>query len=116
MASPKPENQIDYVELPATDIARTKQFYSAVFGWKFEDYGPGYTSFFDGRLGGGFTTEAPAPSQGLLLVIYSSDLDAVQQRIESAGGKIVKETFSFPGGRRFHFSDPDGNELAVWSE
>jgi len=87
-----------------------------VFGWKFEDYGPSYTSFHDGRLGGGFTKETPAPGQGVLLVIYSTDLGAVQDKIKAAGGKIVKETFSFPGGRRFHFADPNGNELAVWSE
>ncbi len=116
MAQAKPENQIDYVELPTADTARVKQFYSSVFGWKFEDYGPGYTSFHDGRLAGGFTTDAVPPSRGLLLVLYSSDLAAVQKKIESAGGKIVKEIFSFPGGRRFHFTDPDGNELAVWSE
>jgi predicted enzyme related to lactoylglutathione lyase len=116
MALPKPENQIDYIELPARDIAASKNFYSTVFGWKFEDYGPAYTSFSDGRLNGGFTLETPAPSRGLLLVIYAGDLAAVQKKIESAGGSIVKETFSFPGGRRFHFSDPNGNELAVWSD
>jgi uncharacterized protein len=119
--SPKPENQIDYVELPTADTARAKRFYREVFGWKFEDYGPDYTSFFDGRLAGGFTKEVPPPSPDLpsrsvLLVIYASDLDATQKLIQSAGGKIVKEIFSFPGGRRFHFTDPDGNQLAVWSE
>ena len=114
--SPKPENQIDYIELPTAGTNRVKRFYTDVFGWKFEDYGPDYTSFFDGRLGGGFTKEVPPPSRGLLLVIYAGDLDAVQKKIESAGGKIVKEIFSFPGGRRFHFTDPDGNQLAVWSE
>jgi predicted enzyme related to lactoylglutathione lyase len=116
MAQAKPENQIDYVEFPTADTARVKQFYSSVFGWKFEDYGPGYTSFHDGRLAGGFTTDAAPPSRGLLVVIYSSDLAAIQKKIESASGTIVKEIFSFPGGRRFHFTDPDGNELAVWSE
>jgi uncharacterized protein len=116
MALMSQENQIDYVELPMTDLERTKQFYIAVFGWKFEDFGPSYTSFVDGRLAGGFTMEWPAPSRGLLVVIYSSDLMAAQQRITGAGGKIVTETFSFPGGRRFHFSDPNGNELAVWSD
>lgn len=110
------ENQIDYVEFAASDIEKTKQFYGAVFGWRFEDYGPGYSSFYDGRLAGGFTTEAAAPARGLLVVVYASDLDAVQQKIKAAGGSIVKDTFSFPGGRRFHFSDPNGNELAVWSE
>jgi uncharacterized protein len=112
----KPENQIDYIELPASDIEKTKTFYNAVFGWKFEDYGPDYTSFHDGRLAGGFTKELPAPGTGTLLVIYSTDLAVVQQKIKAAGGRIVKEIFSFPGGRRFHFADPNGNELAVWSE
>ena len=116
MSQPKPENQIDYIELPANQIAATKQFYAAAFGWKFEDYGPAYTSFHDGRLAGGFTTERSAPAQGILLVLYAGDLPATQLRIKAAGGAIVKDTFSFPGGRRFHFTDPNGNELAVWSE
>ena len=116
MSQPKPDNQIDYIELPASDISKTKTFYSSVFGWKFEDYGPDYTSFHDGRMAGGFTTETPAPGKGALLVLYSSDLAAIQKKIQAAGGKIVKEIFSFPGGRRFHFADPNGNELAVWSE
>jgi predicted enzyme related to lactoylglutathione lyase len=67
-------------------------------------------------MAGGFTRESPVPSHGILLVLYSTDLAAVQQKIKAAGGKIVKETFAFPGGRRFHFSDPNGHELAVWSE
>jgi predicted enzyme related to lactoylglutathione lyase len=116
MTERKPESQIDYVELPVADMTATKQFYGTVFGWKFEDYGPGYASFFDGRLGGGFTNERPAPATGLLLVIYSSDLPTAQTKIQNAGGTISKEIFSFPGGRRFHFLDPNGNELAVWSD
>lgn len=112
----KPENQIDYIELAATDIEKTKAFYSGVFGWKFTDYGPEYTSFHDGRLTGGFAKQAAAPGAGVLLVLYSGDLNKLQEKIKAAGGKIVKETFSFPGGRRFHFADPNGNELAVWSE
>jgi uncharacterized protein len=116
MSQEKAENQIDYIEISVSDMARTKQFYGAVFGWKFEDYGPDYTSFFDGRLGGGFTLEKPMPAHGLLLVIYASDLATAQQKVKSAGGVIVKDTFSFPGGRRFHFADPNGNELAVWSD
>ena len=111
----KPENQIDYIELPATQIDATKQFYSAVFGWKFEDYGPDYTSFFDGRIAGGFSTGMPG-GRGVLVVIYSDDLAATQQKVAEAGGTIAKEIFSFPGGRRFHFTDPNGNELAVWSD
>jgi uncharacterized protein len=116
MSQKEHENQIDYVELPARDIGATKQFYGAVFGWKFEDYGPDYTSFFDGRLAGGFTKERSTPAQGLLLVIYSTDLLASQKKITNAGGKVVKDIFSFPGGSRFHFTDPNGNELAVWSD
>jgi predicted enzyme related to lactoylglutathione lyase len=116
MSQTKPEKQIDYIELPASDIPSTKRFYEAVFGWKFEDYGPDYTSFLDGRLAGGFTTDRTATGQGVLVVIYAGDLTAVQRKIESAGGKIVKAIFSFPGGRRFHFTDPNGNELAVWSD
>jgi predicted enzyme related to lactoylglutathione lyase len=115
MSKTKPEKQIDYIEFPATDIPGTKRFYEAVFGWKFEDYGPNYTSFLDGRLAGGFTTDNPK-GQGVLVVLYAGDLTAVQRKIESAGGRIVKPIFSFPGERRFHFSDPNGNELAVWSD
>jgi predicted enzyme related to lactoylglutathione lyase len=116
MSQTKPENKIDYIELPASDIPGTQRFYEAVFGWKFEDYGPDYTSFFDGRLAGGFTTESSSKGRGVLVVIYAGDLTAVQQKIEAAGGRIVKAIFSFPGGRRFHFTDPNGNELAVWSD
>lgn len=116
MSDTRSDNQIDYVELPMTDLAATRRFYETVFGWGFEDYGPGYTSFFDGRVSGGFTTEAQAPCRGLLLVIYARDLSAMQDRIRTAGGSIVKDTFSFPGGQRFHFADPNGNELAVWSD
>lgn len=112
----KPEKQIDYIEFPARDIAAAKKFYSEVFGWKFEDYGPDYTSFIDGRIAGGFTTDASGPALGALVVIYAGDLEGTQARVEAAGGKIVKAIFSFPGGRRFHFSDPNGNELAVWSD
>ena len=116
MSKTKPENQIDYIELPATDIEQTKQFYTSVFGWKFEDYGPSYTSFFDGRLAGGFTIERPTAAHGVLVVLYAHDLASMLNKVQGAGGRIVKDIFSFPGGRRFHFSDPNGNELAVWSD
>ncbi len=113
--SPKPENQIDYIELATSNIPRIKDFYTASFGWSFRDHGDAYTSFHDGRLRGGFLLGEP-PAKGLLLVIYASDLDAAQKRITDAGGVIARDTYEFPGGRRFHFTDPDGNELAVWSE
>ena len=93
-----------------------KQFYEAVFGWGFEDYGPGYTSFHDGRLAGGFSTEARPSADGVLVVLYAADLAATAAKVRSAGGRMVREVFSFPGGRRFHFADPEGNVLAVWSE
>jgi predicted enzyme related to lactoylglutathione lyase len=108
-------NRIDYIEFPATDIPATKQFYQDVFGWTFEDYGPGYTAFSDGRLSGGFTTASPV-GPGALIVIYADDLEAMESKVKSAGAAIVKPIFSFPGGRRFHFTDPNGNELAVWTK
>lgn len=114
--SPVNDHRIDYIEMPVTDIGATKQFYVAAFGWKFTDYGPDYTSFEDGRLTGGFTTGRAASPGGPLVVIYAVDLAATQQRVRSAGGTIVKPPFSFPGGHRFHFTDPSGNELAVWSD
>ena len=108
--------QIDYIEFPAIDLGKTKEFCSQVFGWKFEDYGPDYTSFTDGRLAGGFYSDARAATHRPLVVIYAEDLEVLEAKVKAAGGTIVKPTFSFPGGRRFHFTDPSGNELAVWSD
>ena len=116
MSNAANDRRIDYIEFPATDIAATKQFYQESFGWKFEDYGPEYTSFLDGRLAGGFWTAAEVRRGGPLVVIYAADLEGAERKIQAAGGQIVKPIFSFPGGRRFHFTDPSGNELAVWSE
>ena len=110
------EGRVDYIEFPATDIAKTKAFYAGVFGWKFTDYGPDYTSFEDGRLAGGFFRKDAVTAAGALVVIYAADLAGMQTKVRAAGGAIVKEIFSFPGGRRFHFTDPCGNELAVWSD
>jgi predicted enzyme related to lactoylglutathione lyase len=116
MATNPNDHRVDYIEFPATDIAATKGFYSRVFGWKFTDYGPEYTSFEDGRLGGGFQHAAQIGRGGALVVIYATALEETEAAVQAAGGTIVKEIFSFPGGRRFHFTDPNGNELAVWSE
>jgi hypothetical protein len=110
------DNRIDYIEFAATDISATKKFYSAVFGWKFTDYGPDYVSFEDGRLAGGFDKTASVGKTSPLVVLYSSELEKTQSTVAKHGGKIVKEIFSFPGGRRFHFTDPNGNEIAVWSD
>jgi predicted enzyme related to lactoylglutathione lyase len=108
--------QIDYVEFGVADIARAKAFYGAAFGWTFTDYGPQYCEFNDGRLKGGFTTLSPVNPGGALVVLYGDDLQALVSRVERAGGRIAKPIYDFPGGQRFHFADPDGYELAVWSK
>jgi predicted enzyme related to lactoylglutathione lyase len=110
------DRRIDYVELPTTSIAATRRFYTEAFGWKFTDYGPDYTSFEDGRLAGGFHQGTAAARGGALIVIFAVDLDAAEARVSQAGGAITKPAYRFPGGRRFHFRDPGGNELAVWSD
>ena len=110
------DRRIDYIEIAATDIAATKKFYQGVFGWTFTDYGPDYTSFEDGRITGGFYKADSARPGSVLVVIFGTDLEAMERKVRGAGAKIVKPIFSFPGGRRFHFADPSGNELAIWSD
>ena len=110
------DRRIDYIEFPATDVAATKRFYERAFGWRFTDYGPDYTSFEDGRLTGGFTADGTVARGGVLVVLFAVDIDDAERRVRDAGGAIVKPTFSFPGGKRFHFTDPSGNELAVWTD
>ena len=112
-------HHFNYIELPAADIAAMKAFYTAVFGWSYVDYGPSYASITGAGIDGGFDANAGArkPSdQGALIVIYSDDLEASEQAVRKAIGEITAPIFSFPGGRRFHFKDPSGNELAVWTE
>jgi predicted enzyme related to lactoylglutathione lyase len=109
------DSQIDNIEFNVADIARSRKFYGDAFGWTFVDYGPVYCEFSDGRLTGGLTTGGAARPGGPLVILYADDLAAAQKRVEKAGGKIVKPIFGFPGGRRFHFLDLDGYELAVWS-
>ena len=111
--------KINYLEFPARDFAATKQFFQTVFGWSFVDYGPEYMAFANAGLDGGFyhSQQTASTTHGsALIVFYSETLEATQQKIEAAGGTIVKPVFSFPGGRRFHFTDPNGNEFAVWSD
>lgn len=109
--------RIDYVEFNVAEIARSKAFYGAAFGWTFTDYGPDYCEFTDGNLKGGFTTTAPVnASGGPLVILYADKLEACLAAADKAGAVIVKPIFSFPGGQRFHFRDPDGYELAVWSK
>lgn len=116
MAQEEHDKRVDYVEFAATDLEATKRFYTSVFAWEFTDYGPDYTSFSDGRLQGGFYKAPEVTTGGPLVVMYAVDLGAVEAGVREHGGKIVKETFEFPGGRRFHFADPSGNVLAVWSD
>jgi uncharacterized protein len=111
--------RIDYIEFPAIDLASTKAFYQRVFNWRFTDYGPDYSSFEDGRITGGFRSDAEATKptrEGVLVVMFADRLEATLKSVTDAGGVIVKPIFEFPGGRRFHFTDPSGNELAVWSD
>lgn len=110
------DKRIDYIEFPTVDLVEAKRFYGEAFGWKFIDYGPEYTSFNDGRLDGGFRKESTVRQGGPLVIIYSINLELIRESVKSAGGKIVKDIFEFPGGRRFHFLDPSGNELAIWSD
>jgi predicted enzyme related to lactoylglutathione lyase len=110
------DRSINYIELNVADMARAKKFYGDAFGWTFTDYGPDYCEFSDGHMKGGFDATLPvAPSGGPLVVLYGHDLVDLEQRITTAGGKVVRPIFEFPGGRRFHFCDPDGYQLAVWS-
>ena len=111
--------KINYLEFPAKDIEAAKAFFTAAFGWSFVDYGPEYTAFSNEGLDGGFfksDLSASTENGSALVVIYSRELENTQSKIESAGGKIIKPVFAFPGGRRFHFTDPNGNEYAVWSD
>ncbi|NML38951.1 VOC family protein [Chitinophaga sp. G-6-1-13] len=106
--------QVQYLEFLTKDIERAKEFYHKSFGWKFVGYGPDYTAFGGDYVDGGFTTGEPVKGS-VLVVLYFDDLEATKAKVIAAGGKIVKDVFSFPGGQRFHFQDPDGYELAVWA-
>jgi predicted enzyme related to lactoylglutathione lyase len=109
---------IDYFELPAKDLVAAKRFYSAVFDWHFSDYGSGYAGFvYPGgeREAGGISGDLEHTPTALA-ILYSDNLESSHEKVRAAGGRIIKPIFSFPGGRRFHFADPSGNELAVWSD
>lgn len=111
--------KINYVEFAARDLAATKAFFSQAFGWTFTDYGPGYTAFSDQGLDGGFyqaDLAADSANGSALIVLYSRSLEETLAKVEAAGGRVVKPIFDFPGGRRFQFCEPSGNELSVWSD
>lgn len=106
---------LNYVEFLAPDLEAVKRFYSGAFGWKFTDYGPEYTAFTGGDFEGGFATGQPQKG-GPLVILFSDRLEESLAAVEQNGGRISKSIFQFPGGRRFHFLDPAGNELSVWSD
>ena len=111
--------KLNYVEFPARDLEATKTFFTKVFEWTFEDFGPDYCAFAGQGLDGGFYRSelySSTLSGAALLVFFSDDLEATQEKVEQAGGRIEKPIFTFPGGRRFHFSEPSGNEFAAWTD
>ncbi len=111
--------KINYVEFPSRDLPQTRRFFEEAFGWSFEEYGAEYSAFSDQGLDGGFFRSdltARTEAGSALVILYSEDLEATQEKVEKAGGEVVKPIFAFPGGRRFHFVEPGGNELAVWGE
>lgn len=110
------DNLINYVEFKAKDLKAIKKFYSFAFGWEFIDYGPDYVAFKESGVEGGFEKTDEPIGKGALVILYHSQLEAILEKVKANGGTIVQEIFSFPGGRRFHFNDPAGNELAIWSD
>jgi len=109
-------HKINYIEMPAVKLEQTKHFFEQVFSWRFTDFGPDYSSFSAEGVDGGFyraeldfNTQKGCP----LVVLYSCELEKTQEQVLAAGGQVVKDIFSFPGGRRFHFTDPSDNEFAV---
>ena len=113
------DQKVDYIEYPCGDFDAVQSFYEKAFGWSFMDYGPEYRSFTDGKINGGFrradlcssTKTGAAP-----VILYAEDLESTRDKVVESGGFIIEEIFSFPGRRRFHFADPNKNELAVWSD
>lgn len=115
---PHKENSINYIEFPLIDAAATKAFYSSLFGWEFQEWGPNYLSFSGAGIDGGFNGEdnTPVRKPGVLVVLFTTDLEPTFDAVKAAGANIIREIYPFPGGRRFHFADPNGNELAIWAE
>ena len=108
-----PENKITYLELPCRDVAALKTFYGSLFNWQFQDWGEDYAAFSEAGLDGGFNADSSHKPSAPLPVLQTTAIEAMEGRIRSAGGTITRPLFAFPGGRRFHFTDPAGNELAV---
>jgi predicted enzyme related to lactoylglutathione lyase len=110
-------NEIDLIEFPvksAEQLKQTKNFFSEVFDWEYTDWGDDYSDTTDSGASSGVNADGGATMP--LTVIYSEDLEKTKELVVKHGGKIIVDTYSFPGGRRFHFTEPSGNELAVWSK
>ena len=119
MPPPSIPNTVDYVETPSRDLPKTKAFFAALLGWRFTEYGPDYLAFEDGRLSGGFYRSDKVSSTAAgasLIVIYTERLEELRDRAKTLGATITRDIFSFPGGRRFHFTEPGGSEFALWSD
>jgi predicted enzyme related to lactoylglutathione lyase len=113
------DQKVDYIEFPCADFDAVQSFYEKAFGWSFTDYGPEYRAFNDGKIDGGFRRadlHSSTENGGALVILYAEDLESTRDKVVTSGGSIIEEIFSFPGGRRFHFADPNKNELAVWSD
>jgi len=110
------KNHINYIEFKGNDLDVIQRFYHSVFDWTFKSYGPDYISFENAGIEGGFHRSMDDIQNGVLVVLYHDDLEEVKEKIISEKGEITQDIFTFPGGKRFHFTDPSGNELAVWSE
>jgi hypothetical protein len=110
------DGRIDYVEFPAARMGPIKAFYGEAFGWNFQDWGPDYIAFDGAGIDGGFGAESTGATAKPLVILYANDLEAMEARVRAAGGVITRAIFAFPGGRRFHFRDPAGNELGVWTQ
>ncbi len=107
------KHHVAYLGLPTTDVPATERFYGSLFDWKFQGWGESYTAFSEAGLDGGFNADPEHKTKAPLAIIQTDAIEALEAKVQTVGGRITRSTFPFPGGRRFHFTDPSGNELAV---
>ncbi len=113
------DQKVDYIEFPCSDFDAVQSFYEKAFDWAFTEYGPEYRAFTDGKIEGGFRRAdhySSTKNGAALVILYAEDLEMTREKVIASGGTIIQDIFEFPGGRRFHFADPNKNELAVWSD
>lgn len=108
-----PKTPIAYIELPSLNVERSKHFYASLFGWTFEDFGPDYAAIHDAAVEGGFNGDEASRTKAPLVLLQTDDLDRMFEKVKAAGATITAPIFPYPGGRRFHFTDPEGNELGL---